>query len=76
MSKAEFLLELLCEEIPANALPGVRDQLGPASRRSCTRRASPVPRLPRIRPFGASSSMLPTCPRLSPTARKRSPDPP
>jgi glycyl-tRNA synthetase beta chain len=27
MSKAEFLLELLCEEIPANALPGVREQL-------------------------------------------------
>ncbi|MBZ5589991.1 MAG: glycine--tRNA ligase subunit beta [Acidobacteriia bacterium] len=27
MSKAEFLLELLCEEIPANALSGVREQL-------------------------------------------------
>ena len=27
MSKAEFLLELLCEEIPANALPGAREQL-------------------------------------------------
>jgi len=27
MSGAEFLLELLCEEIPANALPGVREQL-------------------------------------------------
>ena len=27
MSKAEFLLELLSEEIPANALPGAREQL-------------------------------------------------
>jgi len=27
MSGAEFLLELLCEEIPANALPGAREQL-------------------------------------------------
>jgi len=27
MTRADFLLELLCEEIPANALPGVREQL-------------------------------------------------
>ncbi|HUK12182.1 MAG TPA: glycine--tRNA ligase subunit beta [Thermoanaerobaculaceae bacterium] len=27
MSGAEFLLELRCEEIPANALPGIREQL-------------------------------------------------
>jgi len=27
MSGHEFLLELLCEEVPANALPGIREQL-------------------------------------------------
>jgi len=30
MSRGEFVLEILCEEIPANALPSIRDQLARA----------------------------------------------
>ena len=50
MSKAEFLLELLCEEIPANALPGVREQLRTGFEAELL---EAVRRLPRTRPFGA-----------------------
>jgi glycyl-tRNA synthetase beta chain len=32
MSRGEFLLEVLCEEIPANALPSIREQLAEAFR--------------------------------------------
>ncbi len=32
MSRGEFLLEILCEEIPANALPSIREQLAEAFR--------------------------------------------